>query len=342
MLLNSNSFQQRQIQTGIKHEKPFNHFSLRGTVWKLPSLNWATWHLGIFATLLLGSEDSCEDPTLPAAASGSMLEANLRRHLLLGRLRRSTCSVLSETICRIPNPSKTHTNKFTIPTMLLNPCNFQQTQINTRRKQEKPSTISLCEAPCEICLLQVEPLCTTNFFATPLLGSDYSQKSTLPAVSPGSTLEANLRLHLLLGCHCRSTCSVLPASIFRKHLGTTTSPGTIHLKPIQVNSNSYDNLTHRRKQENLQPILSARHPVKSAFFKFSHLAPRTFCHDAAGIWEQRLKTNSSRSDDWLKAWSKSAAPSAPWVSLSKHLQCFARINLSKTPWDYDKSRYNPS
>ena len=294
--------------------------------------------------------------------------------------------------------------------MLLNPCNFQQTQINTRRKQEKPSTISLCEAPCEICLLQVEPLCTTNFlprpcwdlitaknqlfqlcrldqrlkqtcgsicslgviveapavfcqhlsfentlglrqvqvqsilnpsrstpthtttwhteenkktfnqfslrgtqwnlpssslatwhhelFATMPLGSENSVwKPTLPGVTTGSRLEANLRLHLLLGCHCRSTCSVLPESICRKHLGTTTSPGTIHLKPIQVNSNSYDNFTHRRKQENLQPILSARHPLKWAFFKLDHLAPWSFCHAAAGIRGQLRRSKTSMGEE---------------------------------------------
>ena len=47
--------------------------------------------------------------------------------------------------------------------MLVNSNNFQQRKINTRRKQENPSTISLCKAPTEICLLQVEPLGTTNF-----------------------------------------------------------------------------------------------------------------------------------------------------------------------------------
>ena len=39
----------------------------------------------------------------------------------------------------------------------------------------------------------------------------------------------------------------------------------------------------RRKQENIQPILCARHPAKLAFFKLSQLAPCSFCHAAAGI-----------------------------------------------------------
>ena len=45
----------------------------------------------------------------------------------------------------------------------LNSENIQRKQIHTSNKARKPSTISLCEAPSEICLLQVEPLGTTNF-----------------------------------------------------------------------------------------------------------------------------------------------------------------------------------
>ena len=67
---------------------------------------------------------------------------------------------LSESICRIYLGTTTSAGNY--PIHHLNSCNFQQTQINTRRKQENPSTISLCEALPEICLLQVEPLGTTN------------------------------------------------------------------------------------------------------------------------------------------------------------------------------------
>ena len=94
-----------------------------------------------------------------------------------------------------------------------------------------------------------------------------------------------------------------------------------------------------KKQENLQPFLSARHNLKSAFFKLSHLAPCSFCQASAEIFEQSKNVNSSSSIDWLKAWSKPAAPSAPFVCSLKHLQCFVRINLSKTLRDYDKCRY---
>ena len=136
-----------------------------------------------------------------------------------------------------------------------------------------------------------------------------------------------------------------------------------HLKPIQVNLELYmthttisqiytnpnsDNIQQRqkgtkRKQENLCPCLSARHLEKSAFFKLSHLALRTFCQAPAGISEQSMKSNSSSNGDWLKASSKSAAPCVPCVSLLKHLQCFVRINLSKTRSDEDKVKvHNPS
>ena len=131
---------------------------------------------------------------------------------------------------------------------------------------------------------------------------------------------------------------------------------TFHPKPVSVNSNSYDNFiiltmllnSNNFKQRQMhaaekkpsiiifQPFLSARHCWKSAFFKRSHLALRTFCHAPAGIWLQPVKTNSSSSGEWLNASSKSAAPSAPFVSLLKHLQCFVRNNLSKRHWDEDK------
>ena len=54
---------------------------------------------------------------------------------------------------------------------------------------------------------------------------DSSQNSTLPAVSTGSMLAEDVVLHLLLGCLCRSTCSVLAASICPKHVDTATSAG---------------------------------------------------------------------------------------------------------------------
>ena len=138
----------------------------------------------------------------------------------------------------------------------------------------------------------------------------------------------------------------------KKDVGKVPTPSIVHLNPVSVNSDSYDNFTiltmllnscnfqqrqinTRRKQEHLQPFLSARHLQKFAFFKWSHLKLRTFCHAPAGIWEQPVKSNSSSCVDWFNAWSKSAAPSAPLASLLKHLQCFVTIDLSKARWDSD-------
>ena len=97
-----------KLNTDIKNKKTlcpqplrtFNHFSLQGTQRNLPSSNWATWHHEVFARPLLGSENSHWNPTLPAGTTGSRLQANLWLHLLLSCLCRSTCSVLSESICR--------------------------------------------------------------------------------------------------------------------------------------------------------------------------------------------------------------------------------------------------
>ena len=180
--LNSDNIQQRQINTDtrILTWKPLNQFSLRGTFWNLPSSSGATWHYELFAMPLLGSDYSRKDPSFPAVSTGSRLQANLRLHLLLACLRWSTCSVLSESICRkhvetaisagiqsilnlnLSRSTPTHTST-SHPQENRNANNFQQRQINTCRKQESrqhPSTISLCEARAEICLLQVEPFGT--------------------------------------------------------------------------------------------------------------------------------------------------------------------------------------
>ena len=134
-------------------------------------------------------------------------------------------------------------DKCRYPIHHLNSCNFQQTQIYARRKQGKPSTISLCEAPIEICLLQIEPLSTTKFLP----------RCCWDLRTPGKIqLFQQRRVAQGLKQICGSICSLgvfveAPAvfwseTICRKHLGTTTSwcRYPIHLKPIQINSNSYD------------------------------------------------------------------------------------------------------
>ena len=92
-------------------------------------------------------------------------------------------------------------------------------------------------------------------FATLLLGSDCSrQKSTLPAVSTGSRLQANLRRPLLLSCVRWSTCSVLSETMSIKHgdedkVKVQVRSCTFHLKPTQVNLDSYDHFTSLCKSE---------------------------------------------------------------------------------------------
>ena len=66
-------------------------------------------------------------------------------------------------------------------------------------------------------------------------------------------------------------------------------------------------------------VCKTRHSVKSASLKFVQLVPCSFCHAVDGIWEQSRKFNFSRGE-FRKTSSKSAAPSAPLVSLSKHLE----------------------
>ena len=267
MLLNSNSFQQRRTR---RKQETFNHFSLRGTHWNLPSSNWATWHHAVFARPLLGSENSWPNTTLPAVATDSTLEANLRLHLLLACLCRSTCSVLSESICRKHvrtrtkwrytihlKPIQVYTNSydnFTKLTMLLNSNNFQQRQTHPDQNKKTFANFSLRGTRRN---LPSSNWATLHYelFARPLLGSPNSDKtSTLPAGTTDSKLAEDLVLHLLLLCHCRSTCSVLSESIrlYNSPWDCDKCRCTVHLKPIQVNLDLYDscdNFTNLYKSE---------------------------------------------------------------------------------------------
>ena len=127
--------------------------------------------------------------------------------------------------------------------------------------------------------------------------------------------------------------------------------------PVTSNSRIRQYLPHHRWSSSSLPSLGSclhgspsvrpstsprpriRRSPSSAPGSFGQAPSGTFCHAAAGIWLQPLKPKFSSCVDWLNAWSRSAAPSAPFVSVSKHLQCFVRNNLSKTPSDSDKCRY---
>ena len=82
--------------------------------------------------------------------------------------------------------------------------------------------------------------------------------------------------------------------------------------------------------------------MPTAARSFGQAPSGSCCQAAAGILEHSLKFNTSSRDDWLNACRRSAAPSAPFVSVSKHLQCFVRKNLSKARRDRDTWRYTIS
>ena len=67
-------------------------------------------------------------------------------------------------------------------------------------------------------------------------------------------------------------------------------------------------------------VCKTRHQSKFASFKWVQLAPRSFCHAVDGTFQQPAKFNFSTGES-RKTSSRSAAPSAPLVSLSKHLEC---------------------
>ena len=66
-------------------------------------------------------------------------------------------------------------------------------------------------------------------------------------------------------------------------------------------------------------VCKTRHREKFASLKLLQLAPRSFCHAVGGIREQFSKSNFS-TEELRKTSSRSAAPSAPLVSLLKHLE----------------------
>ena len=67
-------------------------------------------------------------------------------------------------------------------------------------------------------------------------------------------------------------------------------------------------------------VCKTRHSKKIASLKLVQLAPRSFCHAVDRIAWQLAKFNFSRGE-LRKTSSRSAAPSAPLVSSSKHLEC---------------------
>ena len=144
--------------------------------------------------------------------------------------------------------------------MPLNSNNFQQRQ-RGKQKTSKPSTISLCEALREICLLQVEPLGTMQYLPRPcwdLLAAGKIQVFQLCRLAQG--------LKQICGALCSLCFFVEAPAVFgqnqfvEKILSILTRLGQLRLIPQLHHSDDAPKLEQRqtetnarhRKQENLQ------------------------------------------------------------------------------------------
>ena len=170
------------------------------------------------------------------------------------------------------------------------------------------------------------------------------QSSTSPGES-SARLPAGLRPHRHLWCLCQSTWSAQKRTVGIKGWQSVAAPlasnfcqsvhvqlSISHFWPFNVakccQTNCRDNgLYHSKKNtasnelaRHRNQVCKTRHPMKFASLKLVQLAPRSFCHAVGGIFLQRSKFNFSRGE-LRKTSSRSAAPSAPLVSLSKHLEC---------------------
>ena len=87
----------------------------------------------------------------------------------------------------------------------------------------------------------------------------------------------------------------------------------IRKKEKKKNTASNELAKHRNQ------VCKTRHRKKFASLKLVQLAPRSFCHAVDGISAHHSKFNFSRGE-FRKTSSRSAAPSAPLLSLLKHLE----------------------
>ena len=114
---------------------------------------------------------------------------------------------------------------------------------------------------------------------------------------------------------------------------------------VTMASNIGKNKTRRLNElaKHRNQICKTRHSEKPASLKLVQLAPRSFCHAVDGIWEQPVKSNFSRGE-LRKTSSRSAAPSAPLVSSSKHLECSREDGGGIQPpgrWHIQKGTFMP-
>ena len=179
--------------------------------------------------------------------------------------------------------------------------NIYTPEQKTRIRSTSFNHFSLRGTSWESCRLQVEPLGTTNFLPRPcwnLISSRqkpkfFQQRVDWLKASSKSAAPSAPWVPL-----CWSTCGVLSESTCWKAPWDYIDDKcryTIHLKfkPIQVNSNSYDNfdkslqiwtsdnfrqrqINTGRQQENLQPFLSARHCLEICLLQVEPLGTTQF------------------------------------------------------------------
>ena len=165
--------------------------------------------------------------------------------------------------------------------------------------------------------------------------------------SPGEScarLPAGLRPHRHFWCLCWSTWNAQKMTVGIKggnllplllqvtlasptictclfHIfGLSMLPNVVKETAVTMALNIRTNKASNELAKHRNQVCKTRHERKFASRKLVQLAPRSFCHAVDGIWEQCWKFNFSRGE-LHKASSRSAAPSAPLVLMSKHLEC---------------------
>ena len=200
----------------------------------------------------------------------------------------------------------------------------------------------------EVCFFQMGPAGTPQLL--PCTGRNLiatTQSTTSPGES-SARLPAGLRPHRHLWCHCQSTWNpekrtvcgqkdgnLLPLLLQMTCVSPTSCNCLFHIFGLSMLPNFVKEtavtmaLEHSRKRTrvistnwpNIATKFARRGTMTNlASLKLVQLAPRSFCHAADGIREQKAKLNFS-TGELRKTSSRSVAPSAPLVSLLKHLEC---------------------
>ena len=88
-------------------------------------------------------------------------------------------------------------------------------------------------------------------------------------------------------------------------------------------------LSKREQNKNtFQLFLSlARHSAKWAFFKFLHVAPRSCCHAAAGMWKQPERSNDTKLQHRKQPMTSAGAASSPKSTEKRRIKWFKVAGL---------------